>query len=497
MARSRTGSLERRPDGWHARITVDVTNADGSTRQERRRIPLGTHDRQRAKRMLAKLVRELEAGRLVVEAKHEAQKAETVAEAARAWWESRKARAIAMADTELGYLEHHVFPEIGTMPVEDVRRADIRRVLEAAAARKPRKGTTPTLAKETVAKIRAVMHRFFGTLEADERILTNPVRGVDVPKARVDKRPRTPILDGEYNALFSCPKVDVETKVLALTARTLGGARTAECMRWDWSMIDVDAFEGCTLARAKTGDFQELEIPEMLRPFLRAWWAKHECPTSGPVFPVTRGKRKGQARGKQSFAGRLRKALRVAFEWAGLPIRRELFEDTAHSRKTDFHTRRREYVSALATSGANEQTAMALAHHADSKVHRRYQIAQIRSAPLAALPRFNADIALQSSLAGDDSSDPLREVSGIRAGHGIRTRDIQLGKRAKDAVRSAMPHDGASPTTADTTDETRRIAMRQNDSSRGDDSRAAETTAIDPAHFRALSARWFLVHAEA
>ena len=38
MPRPRTGSLELRPNGWHARITVEVPNADGSTRKERRWI---------------------------------------------------------------------------------------------------------------------------------------------------------------------------------------------------------------------------------------------------------------------------------------------------------------------------------------------------------------------------------------------------------------------------------------------------------------------------
>jgi hypothetical protein len=386
--------------------------------------------------MLAKLVGELAAGRLVADARTTAQRPDSVEEAARAWCEARKVRGVAMADTELGYFTHHVFPIIGAMPTVDVRRADIRRVLDAAATRKPAKSMSPTLSRETVTKIRAVMHRFFGSLETDEKIVTNPVRGVDVPKARTDKRPRTLVLDGEYNALFACPDISVETKVLALTARTLGGARTAECLRWDWSMIDRATFEACTLPRAKTGDFQQLEIPEVLRPFLHAWWTQHDEPDAGPVFPITRGPRKGQARGKTSFAARLRAALRKALTWAKMPIRPELFQDTPHRRKTDFHSRRREYVSALAASGANEQTAMALAHHSDSKVHRRYQLAQIRRVPYQAVPQIDPDVLSVLARPVDDSKRHYVEVPEIRAGHGIRTRDIQLGKLVPRALGS-------------------------------------------------------------
>jgi hypothetical protein len=97
------------------------------------------------------------------------------------------------------------------------------------------------------------------------------------------------------------------TKIMAWTARTLGGARAAECLRWEWSMItDRDTFASCKLPRAKgdEGDAQDFEIPDVLRPFLRAWWEAHGRPNRGRVFPVTRGKRKGEARKQSGMAGR-------------------------------------------------------------------------------------------------------------------------------------------------------------------------------------------------
>jgi hypothetical protein len=43
----------------------------------------------------------------------------------------------------------------------------------------------------------------------------------------------------------------LEVKILAFTARTFGGARAAECLRWTWDMIDRPGFETCRLGRAK------------------------------------------------------------------------------------------------------------------------------------------------------------------------------------------------------------------------------------------------------
>ena len=50
--------------------------------------------------------------------------------------------------------------------------------------------------------------------------------------------------------------------------------RTAELLRWDWSMIDLAGFAFCTIKRAKTGEVQTLEMPEVLRPFVRVWWER-------------------------------------------------------------------------------------------------------------------------------------------------------------------------------------------------------------------------------
>jgi integrase len=398
MPRKRTGTLVPKATSYFAKMWI---TRDGVSRREY--INLGTLDPVLARRKMVKIARMVEEGQLVAEARVQAVAPDTVESAARTWVEAREARAVAMASTELGYFELHVFPHIGSMLVTNVRKMHIRRVLEAAAEVKGERTGKP-LARETIAHLRRLLVRFFNSLEADEILATNPARLVPMPAVKADKRKRTLLADEEYSALLVSP-VDftptkktalpsvtelehLEVKILAFTARTLGGARAAECLRWTWDMIDRPGFETCRLGRAKGGDYQVLTIPAMLRPFVAGWWLASGRPDSGVVFPVTRGKRKGEARGKSNLAGRLRRALlRAGVE------RHEVHNDTPHSKRVDFHCMRRGFVSGLATAGANEATSMALAHHHDSRVHQRYQLASIVDAPLAALPKLDLSVA--------------------------------------------------------------------------------------------------------
>ena len=382
MPRKREGSLAyKNSTGWNARVWVTLKSEDGTVRTERRWVKLGTYDRDVAQRKLERLVAGLASGEIVADGvKREATRSESVEEAARSWCKQRKAEGVSMDELQL--FEDYVFEAIGAMPVISVKKGNIKSLLRAVNAM--------GRSKQTVVHVRLLLLRFFKGLEKDEVIPNNPVRLVelgDVGRLKVDTRPFTIPTDEEIAMVFGSPEVDVEAKLIILVARTLGGARAKEVNRWSWEMVDTEAFATCKLARAKGedqehGHVQDFVIPEVLRPFLRAWWEGHGQPVSGPVFPVARGKRKGEARSRTNYAVRVRRAF-----WKAGCRRKELHKDTDHSRKLNFHsTGRRAFVSALAASGTNEQTAMALAHHADSRVHKRYQLAQIREVPIAALP---------------------------------------------------------------------------------------------------------------
>jgi integrase len=105
------------------------------------------------------------------------------------------------------------------------------------------------------------------------------------------RKERAILTDDEFARFVGCAAVDLELRMLSLVARCEGGMRTGDLNAWDWSMIDRVDFAECFVPRAKTKTPQRLAIPEVLAPFLRAWWERARKPESGPVFPVTRGKR--------------------------------------------------------------------------------------------------------------------------------------------------------------------------------------------------------------
>jgi hypothetical protein len=127
----------------------------------------------------------------------------------------------------------------------------------------------------------------------------------------------------------------------------------------------------------------------------------------------------------------------------------------------DFHSFRRAFNTALAEAGVNVQHAMHLAAHSDPKVHARYIMgtAAMRAIPDAALPRLPLGPLLQGSeppgnVTGRDDStrasgqDPLF----LRAGEGIRTLDVHLGKTKICRDRSFQP--------VSRSNEFRRLALR-------------------------------------
>lgn len=402
MPRARTGTLVyKRTTGWNARVWVVVRDERGAERDERRWVPLETHDKDLAKRKMGKIVAMLAAGDLVADAAPaEARRVETVAEHARTWIADRKASGVVMASDEEHLLEAHVLPTIGAMALDVVRPAFVRSILVAVAR---------TMSHETVKKTRGVMLRLFDAAWRAEIIRENPVERAEMPEhTRVDERQRTILTDAQVLAFLNGravgpegrePRKDAETrllelKVMAACSRVLGGMRTAELNRWDWSMWDRATFAEVQIQRAKakrgrTGKVQTLAVPEPMRAILATWHEHHGRPDAGPVFPVTKGERKGSFRSQRgiSYAARLRRAL-----WR-MGIRdHEIHNDTPTSRKVDWHSFRRAFATALAEAGTNEQTARLLVAHGDASVHARYvqQTRAMRQIPASAVPALGA-----------------------------------------------------------------------------------------------------------
>ena len=397
MATERKGTLISKPSGFFARVWV--TLPDGA--EERRWINLQTKDRTTARRKLGRLVASLAAGELVAEAQAKTLLPETYRAFTLDRHAKRAAGGVVMAVDEQRNRESSIYPLIGDLPLSRITDDHIRQVLEEAQAR--------GLAWETVKKIRAVIRRDLKRARIEKLIEGRPAEDVELPDGlKRDRRPFTSPTDAEIATYLAAPRLDLETKLVVLVSRTEGGMRTAEIIRWDWTMLDLTAFADCTILRAKTDEVQHLDIPGVLRPFLLAWWERAGRPVAGPVFPVRRGPRAGKDKKSRgtSFAHRMRRdffragvvRLPPVPDPKGKPTPNPadpLYNDTPVSRRMNFHSLRRAYDRALAHAGANIQTAMTLSGHSDAKTHMGYvrEAEAARPVPLAALPVIDPTLA--------------------------------------------------------------------------------------------------------
>lgn len=404
MPRPRTGTLVPRiVNGvlcYFAQVWVD--HGDDAKREW---YSLETADKPTAKRKKAALVRKLAVANPppIEDRRASAAGAETFKSYAQAWLERRKALGVAMTDTESSILDLHVLPELGPQPLGVIRAADVAAMLDKCVA----KG----LGRQYLTHIRGVVNRVLQAAWKAELIAENPVAKVEIPETDETVKPREIVTDGEFAALMAYPgDPDVqdhggllELKMLALGSRGIGGMRSGDLNAWDWAQIDRVHFASCIVPRRKTRKRrppQHLEVPEPLRPFLAAWHHRAGKPEAGPVFPVMRGPRKGQAKaGGSSYAKRLRRELGRALDWASIERRRELFAETDYSLPVDFHSFRRAFKTALAEAGVATERAMHLSGSTDPKVHARYVMATkaMRVLPEAAVPRL--DVALAAGLA--------------------------------------------------------------------------------------------------
>ena len=261
----------------------------------------------------------------------------------------------------------------------------MKRILETVAAKSYTTGKTKGVEKpyrrETVMKVRGVMHRVFRSAQEDDLIEFNPVSAVRTPKMReVKEVARSFLTDDEFTRFISWVHGVLELLFLSVVARCEWGLQSGDLHQWVWTMIDLRTFEQCTVPRSKTEAPQALSIPRVLSPFLRAWWAQAGKPESGPVFPVRVGKRAGpaQASGQISYAERLRlssfapqcfvcplsryapqspECARIWAKSAGgtklssQSARPALRRDVHEQLPVDFHSFRRAFNTALAEAG--------------------------------------------------------------------------------------------------------------------------------------------------
>jgi integrase len=472
--RKRTGNLVWRASGWRARIRIDE---DG--RSVRKFIDLETTNKSVARRKLNRLVGKAEAGDLQVDdAEKEATRYSTD-DFAKEHYDARSKWVKSWKDEKRIY-DDCLKPKIGTTPIGEVTAADIQECLNDAAA---------VRAHESVKKVRSQAFAIFKAARFAGLIQQNPVELVETPDPRRKKLPRAIPTDDEFARYVMFPHavghkrppntVDLEIKVMAIVARTVGGQRGSDVHALEWPAVDIENFAKMRVRRPKTEhlsdelDDDEYVVPEVARPFLKAWWMVNGQRTDGPVFPNRRGKRAGEAKGKVSHAHALRRDMRRAFgldawdakerqyvETRSLTSReRELFVGTDRIRPVDFHSMRRAFATGLRRAKVDARDAMRLSAHTSFETHQRYVLddGPIAAPPAAALPTLAAVLPIQRLGSG-------RAQSRKRSG---KTLTISSGWQDLNLQQPAPKEPGASESSVSSAVVVLGVASGENENSAG------------------------------
>lgn len=340
---------------WKARHRV-IEN--GLPRQKW--FPLGTKNRAIADARNQLIIAQLEAGE-TPDASKFVVRLETFQEACdRLCGEVFK---IASIKDRIQRLRDYACPVIGSMPVDEIRKADVLSVLE--------KGLAEGLSAESLRKLRQECRAIFKWFHAREMIPGNPCDNVEIPEgASTDGRAREQLTDEEF-VIFWLSDNPRLLRMMAYTSRAIGGMRTSDLHEWQWTHISWEKREA-RVRRPKTDgkgvDWTVVRLDdEGYLAALESWWKANGCPMDGYVFPLGRQPNPLAKRGHLSYAKQIRRALRRA----GI-TRRELHEDTPWSRRVDFHSFRRAYVTALGDAGVNAQTSMRLTGHKKLSTHLDY-----------------------------------------------------------------------------------------------------------------------------
>ncbi len=271
------------PAPGEPRERLRLTAKDGSPLDDRER------DKPLAKKLTAEISRRIRA-KTVERLRHERGKRMTVQELGEAWTsgelyaehgEVNKLRETMKSARSLGsQLKAHVYPVIGSYPVDAVTDLDVRTVMRKAAERSLKRRGKPMRGMTKVNLFNA-LHRLFELAIEPCRLRTdNPV------SKRLKPGKGAPKLFGflyptEMMQLIGCADVPIARRVLyALAVYT--GLRKGSFYALQWSGID---FSNGTLTSlvSKTGLPLLFEIGHGLPALLDRWHAYQGRPKSGAI----------------------------------------------------------------------------------------------------------------------------------------------------------------------------------------------------------------------
>jgi integrase len=432
--RPRKGSLEWRGGTWQGRLTVTV---DGES--IRKWVRLETDSKPVARRKLARLL--AEQGQASIETlKAEAARPETYAEVAKRVAEKREKLGRDVYNERIRE-KLWVLPEIGHLPIKDIRVHHIAGIYEAAE--------TAGKARGLLAHLRALLRSRFAIALEEELIASNPMERVKIPSMVEDKRERIVLTDDELGIYLAWQHPEkhrqlavLERQTMSAISRCYGGLRAGDLHQMQWSHFNAPDFTMGTALRCKTKRPQQIAVPELLRPVLKAWWHEMKQPKEGPIFPALRGEHAGKGiKQHVSHAGAMRRDLKRAFglevwdetEGQFVPAKNremtarenEILNDTDFTRCADFHSWRRAFAQAGAKAGLTAQQAQRLTGHSSLSAHERY----LRSTDTIVIPVSMLPEVLPQPIAKTQSTIG-ENLCFIRGAVGDRTPDLRTASAA-------------------------------------------------------------------
>ncbi|HMR80814.1 MAG TPA: hypothetical protein PKD61_37145, partial [Polyangiaceae bacterium] len=164
--RPRKGTLVLQKRGWAARIWTQV---DGEW--IRVTLSLGTMNKAVARRKMARLVAEANAGAAVTAG--EAKAADTFKVATERVHKQRVKDGVKDAKNELHRLRAFAFEEMGDMPVTEVQTLNVNAVLDAAKA--------AGKSRQTVAHLRQDIRNVLAAAKREGTLASNPADDAEMP----------------------------------------------------------------------------------------------------------------------------------------------------------------------------------------------------------------------------------------------------------------------------------------------------------------------------
>ncbi len=349
---------------------------------------------------------------------------ETFAQAAERIVTEQLARGEGPAKDRLTRLRLYALPRIGMNEVGELEPSHVASVLDGMAVKDGKSAGY-------ILKMRSDISQVLSQLMREGAVRSNVALGVPVADhARVDTRLRMNLTDEQLVAFQDRRGFETPLDIMVMLCREVAGYRTSDLHAAAWEHLDTEAFAwvrvrrpktdgavGANVAQRKVRSYERVihGIPEHVRPLLEAYWRRLGSPKKGPLFPTQRPAFAGTVETtagayerQSSEVGSFKAAgtsyaddLRAAVWEAGIYSPLEGFDpaspdksqcalqtDTETTRRLDFASLRRDYVTAIADSGVNTQTALATSGHTQINTQMRHYMKERRvQTPEAALPR--------------------------------------------------------------------------------------------------------------